>query len=437
MITPEDVDHSPVVVTDSSSESEELSHTPSRSLSEEIFGGGRRLTFHMLLNSCATHLNLLRFELRVLRFFNDICVPHITFGVNKKHVEIWQNVVPRYFRSSHMVRQAILANGALALLTVSNVNELLEADLYDQSALELIQKGVGDTNSRYAEPGPFDVGTRTNVFLQTANFYAESLEESNKALVAIKDSDFDCLRTSQLDTMVGLILSGSLIISYLCLHPHRVVPLVDFVVGYSDEPSTDILQLTVGMRELVINSLGALQSTDVGGLFQTDELTYPVRSQFNLINDLRKQMVDFYKHFEFYDFTEAVASDMSNFNLALDILEKSILVGIKFNFPLLLFRWMGLSPSGIFLRVRQRNYFALRLLFVYSSLCMYCRFLFTEENIWRDYVEWFHAHYQPMCEFDQRIYHYVAVREKRVQNYNYRTMKEFDVWSAEFDIQDD
>lgn len=436
MTSPEEVDLNPDVVTDSSTEVEECAQSETISLTEEIFGGGRRLTFHMLLNSCATHLNVLRFELRALRFFNDICVPHITFGVNKRHVEIWQNVIPKYFNSSHMVRQSILANGALALLTVSNVDQLLDMDLCDESAVDLIEKGVGDANSKYAEPGPFEAG-KSNVFLQTANFYSDALEESNRALADIKDSSLESLRTEQLETMVGLTLSGSLIFGFLCLHPHRVVPLVNFVVSDSDEPCTDILLLVVGMKALVFTSLEALRSTDVGDLFQTDELTYPVRNLFNLVDDLRKQMFDFYKHFEFCDYTEAVATEISDLNLALDMLEKSILVGIKFNFPLVLFRWLLLSPSSLSLLVRQRNYFALRLLFVYSSLCMYCMFLLCEDSIWRDYVEWFADHHQPMCEFDRRVYHYVVVRQKRVLNYNYRTMKDFDVWSAEFDITED
>ncbi|GEQ72926.1 hypothetical protein JCM33374_g6614 [Metschnikowia sp. JCM 33374] len=79
-------------------------------------------------NSMGTQLHMTRFELRLLRFFHDQCIPYVTFHASKKGTHIWRTVFPKYFASSNLVRQATYAMACLNLWPMMNLPKLLESD---------------------------------------------------------------------------------------------------------------------------------------------------------------------------------------------------------------------------------------------------------------------------------------------------------------------
>lgn len=368
----------------------------------EIFSGANRFTYHMLLNSCATHLDILRFELRALRFFNDICISLITFGVNKRHDYVWRNVIPKYFKSKDLVRRSMLAYGSLGLWMVSNLQNDLNGDCEDLTALELRDRGVGDLNSVFTDWQLFDVGEESNVFLRTATLYDETLEASNRALLMMQSAEFSYLdEAAQMETTVGMILASSLLYGFLGSHPFRMVPLVNFVSG--DPNSTDVLHIVVGLKNLVRDLLDKIRRTDVGDLFHTDELFITFPTTIPLVDDLREQLMGYYQAIDFLDINDQVTNEIRILTEALEIFERSFHLGIKFNYPVQLFRWILAAPIEFSGLVRQRNYFALRLLYVFCCLAVCFRILPHENTIWKDYAFWFRHEHYPMCDFDQRI----------------------------------
>lgn len=83
--------------------------------------------------------------------------------------------------------------------------------------------------------------------------------------------------------------------------------------------------------------------------------------------------------------------------------------------------------------VRSQEPFALRLLYIYLCICVHYRFWLFEYSIWRDYVVYYRARFGPLREFDERLYHFVVTRKRYVLGDNYRSIKDLDVWSEQFD----
>lgn len=401
---------------------------------EEIYSSSSELTFQMLLTSTATQLNISRFELRVLRFFNDICVPLLTFGVNKKHDYIYRHVMPRYFVSSRLMRQAIFSYGCLGLWPFLDVDAVLQADLSDEMEVLLLQdRDVGNLSVVLNDPLMFGENEDTNIFRRTAVYYSETLAESRKSLAEMKLRE-DVTDPDELEKLICVILSSSLIFGFLACHPHRVVPLICFLDD-EGECKIDVLSLISGMKQLSFGSLEALRNSDVGELFHHDELTMVNSRKVPIVDELRKQMYEHYHAIQFLDFTQDSGNEILILNQALDMLATAIALSVKFNYPVALFRWLFTIRIDFGPVARKKNWIAMRILFVYSCLCLYCRFCLHRECIWRDYVGWFHREYQPLCNFDNRLYHYVITRDERVMSDKYLSLAKFDIWTPEFDLK--
>lgn len=401
---------------------------------DEIYSNSRALTYQMLLSSTATQLNISRFELRILRFFNDICVPLLTFGVNKKHDYIYRHVMPRYFVSSRLMRQAIFSYGCLGIWPFLDVDAVLEADLSDEMEVLLLQdRDVGNLSVVLKDPHIFGENEDTNVFRRTAIYYSETLAESRKTLTELKSHE-DVSDPQELEKLICVILSSTLIFGFLACHPHRVVPLV-CLFDDDRESNIDVLDLISGMKQLALGSIEALRRSDVGELFHNDEWTIVNTRKVPLVDELRKQMNEYYHSIQFLDLGLDSANEIQILHHALDMLARAIAVSVKFNYPVALFRWLFTIRIDFGPVARKKSWIAMRILFVYSCLCLYCRFCLHRECIWRDYVEWFHQEYQPLCDFDKRLYHYVVTRDEHVKNDKYLFLAKFDIWAPEFDFK--
>lgn len=96
---------------------------------------------------------------------------------------------------------------------------------------------------------------------------------------------------------------------------------------------------------------------------------------------------------------------------SIDLLETSIHNCIEAQLPDPLFRRVWLS-GPILQLVKKRDYFALRILFVFASLCLLLRIQFMNEiNVWIEYLEWFKNYSLTKChnEFDTKLYDLVLV----------------------------
>lgn len=336
---------------------------------EEIFSSGRRLTFHILLNSAARQLRISRFELHVLRFFNDVFVPHITFGVNKLEDRIWREVVPKYFLSSSLVRQAIFANGCLGLWGFTDLAVLLDVDTSDDTALaQLYENERGDISFVFNDWRVFAENEESNIFRRTATYFSEALTESSTAIAEMQSGCKDQLGEEYTHKAVCVVLSSSLLFGFLGMHPLRVVPLVSF------DGKTDLLHIVSGLGIVVQHSQVSLRASDVGDLFHQDEISLLPKKSVTLTEELRMQMDEYYRDVAFLDWDGQMAEEITILTHALDTLGMTLALSVKFNYPVMLFRWLTYISTQFGLLVRSKVSFALRLLYVYSCLCFILSF---------------------------------------------------------------
>lgn len=330
------------------------------------------------------------------------------------------------------MQQAIFSYGCLGLWPFLELDHVLQVDLSDEMEVLLLQeRDLGNLSQLFKDPSVFGDNEDSNVFRRTAFYYSETLAESRKALVELQDSR-SLTEPEGLEKLICVILSSSLVFGFLACHPHRVVPLVSFPEEDQD-PKTDVLGVVCGVKRMVLESLHSLRKSDVGDLFHKDEFDIAPSKKVIIVNELRNQLNEHYKAIQFFDFHHQDGDDIAVLNEALDMLAKSISHCKKFNYPVALFRWLFAVPVEFGDLVRKKNWFALRLLFVYCCLCLYCRFYIHRQCIWRDYVKWFHQEFQPLSEFDRRLFDYVITQDKLVKKDNYLYLSKFDIWSAEFD----
>lgn len=360
----------------------------------------------------------------------------LTFGVNKRHDHIYKHVMPRYFVKSRLLRLAIYSYGCLVLWPFLDLDTVLAVDLLDEKEVLLLQENdVGSLSVLFRDASIFGEDEDTNIFRRTAEYYSETLVESRRALAGL-DTKLGVFEQEELEKLICVILSSSLIIGFLGCHPHRVVPLVKTVnIDSGSDSGTDLLTLTTGMKQLVVSSLDLLKNSDVGDLFQQDELQMVSSRGIPIVNELRRQMHEYYSEIDFLDFDFSLAEEMTVLGNTLDMLAKALALCDRFNYPVALFRWMFGIPIEFSALIESGNPIAMRILFVYSCLCLYCHFYIHRECIWRDYVEWYSERYSPLGEFDQRIYEYFVVRDQKVKKENYRKVAKFNVWAEEFDLQ--
>lgn len=342
--------------------------------------------------------------------------------------------MPRYFVKSRVMRQAIFSYGCLGLWATLDLEEVLLADLSDEKEVLMLQeRGVGNLSLLFKDSSVFGEDEDTNVFRRTAIYYSETLKESQNTLRMLQTTELQS--ESSLENLICIILSSSLVFGFLACHPHRVVPLIAFP-DENEEVKTDIIGVVCGVKRLVLGSLDRLRETDVGDLFQRDEFDALPRKKISIVEELRKQVNDYYHSIQFLDIVDEDSDAISIFSVSIVMLQKALAACIKYNYPVALFRWLFSIPVGFADLARQKHWLALRILFVYSCLCLYCKFCIHRECVWRDYVEWFHQEYLPLCPFDSRLYHYVITRDKLVLNGKYLFLEKFDIWSPEFDFDE-
>lgn len=419
-------------VSESYSQPEAFSSADSTPFEDDAFSESRQFTFQVLLGSAASQLQILRFELRVLRFFNDICLPHITYNVNQRHVAVWERVVPQYFSHCRLIKLAILATGCLSLMPVMGMQKVIDDGMSEDEILENLKVACGqyDIQLMFVDDTLFN-GKEINLFTLASEHLQDSMKGIQEAIYLLQSPDLS--HEEKLPYLIGASIGNSFLYGFLGLHPWKLVPLVDFS---EDRPrKTDLLDIGVGLKTMIIDYLGPLLESDIGELYHYDELTLIPRFKIKIIEELRKQLNEHLQSVSFFDIDLERNHMINTYRDCLSTLEKVCGLAVKFNYPVMLFRYLLLIETDYVKYVRAKEPFALRLLYVYLCLCVHYKFWLFECNMWRDFAVYYRRHFGPLCEFDERLYHYVVTRRQYVLFDNYRGIKDLDVWAPVFDYE--
>lgn len=398
---------------------------------DEAFGLHRKFTFNIILHSTANILGLLRFELRILRFFSDMCVPFLTYNVNRRHSIVWEVVVPKYVTSSPSVKQAVLAVGCLNLMPLLGMDRLIDTET-DAAKVAQVLEASSDTyevQRLFADDYMLKQGDEINLFRHASQCFTNAVSGTNEAVQQLQNPGISYQERRY--WISSATITSYLMYCFLGLHPWRMLPLVHFPAP-GEDPRPDMLSIAAGLKSVIWVNLEELRACDIGELFQMDEFQIVLKLKVKLVKQLEAQLEEYLRKYSFLEIDLPMAAFIKDMKDALFILDRACSLSVMFNYPVLIFKWLPMVGPQLIPHVRAQEPFALHLLYVYACLCVYFKFWSFEHNVWRDFVVWMRENTY-LSEFDERLFQYVIVGRNYVVEENYRALKDFDVWSRRFD----
>lgn len=381
----------------------------------------------LILNATTKLMNITNFELRLLNFFNSYCIPLFSFNINKVVDHTWRNCVPLLFAQSSLVRQAIYLFSSINMWPLCNFQRILNEDLLqdEHSNFGLVRSGMN--SSALAQSLALeDLGSHgdlsDSLYYRTSQYFMETLGNSGGALNQQMPEGEKIVDKSR---AAELVVSGILIFSFLGIHPHQLIPLVSFD---DDESGTDFLSICKGIRDVLIAGYDSLMTTDFHGILPKRNLILPENTSI-IIRALRLQLVEYYDE-KVVD--SKSTSEFESFAGAIDRLELHLSKSIQMNYPNLMYGWILTLSDHLHDMVKQKHFFALRLLNCFACMCCITGFnLYNKRNIWIDYMRMFKDYnfscFDDWCyDYDHKLYSVIVDDGYMVPFMHYNTMGQFD-----------
>lgn len=392
------------------------------------------LKIQTLINSPSQQLNISRFELRVFDFFNQYCTNLLTFGANKKVDRVWKLEVPSLFVSSPLVRLAMFSFATINLWPLCDLIKVQELD-YEMDSKNLYtlpnkldfhdKNRTSPAESHHLVHGDFhsnlygsirtDDNSTDSLYARTTQYFMDTLNHSNDIITKIKTTtlgDHDKIANQCCE----MAISGIIIFAFLGIHPHKLLPLVDFSHDPNNVESeymssegtpfvNDFVSLSQGIRNVTQMSGHIVFNSRFRDIFLASdaEVVRPrkLKDEYYIIKQLK------------YHLSASYPFDVINSSTSFEInviseqvfnLESALYGTINFNYPVPLFRWIIFLSEDFIALVRRKNYCALHLLYIFACLCLVTNFaLFNKTNMWLDYIDWFKLSF-PMNEYDQKFF---------------------------------
>ena len=330
------------------------------------------LTRDLVLTQTSSMLGLSRFELRLLKFFDQECIPLLSFGVHKGVENAWRYGVPGLFLESELTRLAIFAFSAMTLSMGIDLNLVQGLDVHEdeRSLARVCNINLDDPN---------------NIFTKTTEYFMETIKKT-RHLIAPSEQDYSYPDFQNPKVAKELTTSSILIFTYLALDPDRLLELIDFT-----RKSTDLVQVAKGIRHTIVNCAPLIHNSEIGGILffraigQLDQPTLKL-CEYPMIVILREELNKLV--------TDEVSSDISQ---EYSILEQSInglVVSIwgceLYKFPVPLFRYLMIISDEFRELLYRKHDFAIRILYIYCALNAVAGFYFyRDRNVWKDYMIWY------------------------------------------------
>ena len=397
------------------------------------------MTKETLVNSTSTMMNLSRFELRLLHFFDQFCVPLFSFGVNMTAEHMWRNCVPPLFAKSPLVRKAMFLFASMNMWPLCDVSTLFLADVQDarelyQIAPSWLEYGVESTMPVDLFDLSMALASTDNLYKRTLNYFSDLISESQKALLlgintVVNDPD----RAAELG------IAGVLIYLFLGLHPHRLVPILSFQLEEEtemldeDDPSTDFVAICRGVQSTFELGIDAIIQTEFRTIYNTVEKvpSFIREHKFPIIVRLHKEMDDLYADYK--DVVDPrIDAEIEALRESIDILATAFYYSSKLNYPVPLFKWAIFIPEFLDVLLREKHFFALRLYYHFACICVVSRFsLYHDRNMWKDFMEWWKNYNMKLYggwyyDYDRSFYELIMDKNYKFLFESFKFLYEFD-----------
>ncbi|KAK6462080.1 hypothetical protein DFJ63DRAFT_141271 [Scheffersomyces coipomensis] len=383
------------------------------------------LEYHLLkeeasLNQFTTQLSISKFELRLLSFFNNYCINLFSFGHNPEIHDVWSNKVPQLFMSSELVRNSIYSFASVNLFKLCDLENLRIQDEIDSDVK--FEKELSYDSMSFIKKS--SVEQQTNLYIKTTNYFMNTISRKNQLI-----SQFYGPVIMDGDVAKELLVSSILIFAFLGIHPHKLLPLISF-----RDDESDFLSVCKGIRETIISCSPVIRQTSFQGLLsyqktQTRQSPFSKDSTYPVVVYFRKDLDEAY-------FDDPTNNEYNGIIDALDVLQECIFKVQKFKYHVPLYIWIISLPYSFHDLVYTKNLHALRLLYIFSSLCIMGRFhMFNASNIWIDYMFWYRRYNIELFdgwkfEMDENLFTLAFIKNYRFSNVNLNlngvTMVNFD-----------
>ncbi|KAI5963058.1 uncharacterized protein KGF55_002850 [Candida pseudojiufengensis] len=353
------------------------------------------LTRTLILNQTSTMLGITKFELRLLKFFDSECIQLFSYGVNECIYNAWKYKVPNLFMQSDLVRQSIFAFSAIALSTT------LELDIVQN------QDNSNKTNFMTSKNWNHDMAldSKDNIYYQTTYNFLDTLSKASAKIDELK-----VVPNSFQDPIVAkeLVVSSILIFSFLGVQPHKLIKLISF---NKDEEEVDMIRISGGTRDTILNCSTAVANSDLAGLlfFRVEEMRSSPTSKdcgYPIINYLLNELYVFSDSLDL-SFKSSQLEEIFKTNI--DYLTRAMYGSRYYKFPIPLFRYLMVITEDFKDLLYKKHSFALKILFVYASLASIARFqMYNDNNIWRDHLIWYEKEFGLNSELERSLFHLVV-----------------------------
>ncbi|CUM64862.1 uncharacterized protein PRCAT00002477001 [Priceomyces carsonii] len=334
---------------------EEYTEEYAKELAEKVNTSLAGTFFDNILNLPTKLMTISNFEFRLVKFFDVYCINLFSFGADKYVDTIWRRHVPHYFCRSSLIRLAVF------LFSCLNLWPIYEYQKFGQ-----------------------DSSNDDDIYLRTTMYFANAVREKNSAinrLMSLTEDEASSLEG--VDLAAELMFTSTLIFSFLGIHSHKLLPLISFNEG----PKNDFLSVCEGLvniREVcMLRSGGQVQR-----YFWTARRIRSLKCKSIPITALLNEQLQEYFDDEIVD--AALSLKRECYRELITILQQLLRTGSKHNYPIPVFIWVLVIDNTLFKYIRSKDFFALRLLYVYACLCQISRFLLNLlQNMWIDYIHWF------------------------------------------------
>ncbi|RCK57321.1 hypothetical protein Cantr_06856 [Candida viswanathii] len=362
---------------------------------------GDELTRELVLTQSTSMLGITKFELRLVRFFDQECIKLFSYGVDETVDKCMKEKVPYLFLQSDLVRKSIFCISAMVFSSVIDLNMVQSVDMSeDKRSLENFYNiNPKDPNSLYTK---------------NIEYFLDAISCTRRLIEAKENSP---IGANLKDPAVAkqFTTASILIFCYLGITPHKLVPVIDFT-----KKTPDIIQIAKGMRAAMYTCIPIVMESDLSPLLGHQPLVTPLTPTLKLctypvIVDLMSGLEEFYDSCEV---SLEASEEIALLHEAIHLLIASIHTCVCLKLPLPIYRFLFLLSDGFRDLLYQRHRYALRVLFVYSALCSITRCHFdTLSNVWRDFMMLYSTEGYLDAEMDKRLYDLVFFEDFGWTNY--------------------
>lgn len=285
------------------------------------------------INDMVNQLSISRFELKLMKFFNDSYLPSL---IEKRQMDV--NVkfqIPYTWTISRVLRQTVYSLSCLVLYNLDDrgkkyLREDIEGEMSDQE-----------------------------LYFKTMDYFNQCLPLHQKSVDLLGAGT---PTVQSVDHALEMVLSSVLLYTFLILQPFNVLPLV------CNEGGPDLLSMIKGMKLYMGPSFAMLAHTRFSSLSslcgKSDFYYVNCIEEFFLTQHLRDQLVSIQGQ---YEFSMYLALEKS-----IDTLRGSLNNLIRYRNASCLYSWIFCMDQEVIELMRDGDYFGLKLLFYYSCFIIWC-----------------------------------------------------------------